>query len=112
MKIFYKEEERVIHIVKENYGVTYLIIKGDIDLVKSFPFEANEQGRCIGFDVPKGLDLKEFDEKLNPVRSKSPQATAPDGLHYKLIRGKHRGTSNGVKRFAKEKGLLVTGERK
>lgn len=80
MKIFYKEEERVIHIVKENYGVTYLIIKGDIDLVKSFPFEANEQGKCIGLDVPEDLDLKEFDEEL--------------------------------KRFAKEKGLTVTRERK
>ncbi len=80
MKIFCKEDERAIHIVKENYGVTYLIIKGEIDINKSFSFEANSEGRCIGFDVPKDLDLKEFDEKL--------------------------------RRFAKEKALLVTGERK
>jgi len=80
MRIFYKEDEKVIHIVKENYGVTYLIIKGEIDLGKSFPFEANEEGKCIGFNVPEDLDLKEFDEEL--------------------------------KRFVKEKGLLVIGERK
>lgn len=80
VKIFYEESEKVLHIVKENYGVTYLIIKGEIDINKSFSFEANSEGRCIGFDVPEDLDLKEFDEEL--------------------------------KRFAKEKGLLVTGERK
>ncbi len=81
MKIFYKEGERIIHIVKEKYGVTYLIIKGEIDLAQSFPFEADEEGRCIGFDVPEDPKaLKEFDEEL--------------------------------KRFAKEKGLTVIGERK
>lgn len=64
MRIFYKEDERVIHIVKENYGVTYLIIKGEVDIDKSFPFEANEEGKCIGFDVPEDLDLKEFDEEV------------------------------------------------
>ncbi len=80
IKIFYKESERVIHVVKENYGMTYLVIKGEIDINKSFPFEANEEGKCIGFDVPEDLDLKEFDEEL--------------------------------KRFAKEQGLLVIGERK
>ena len=62
MKIFYKESEKIIHIVKENYGVTYLIVKGEIDIDKSFSFEANSEGRCIGFDVPE--DLKEFDEKV------------------------------------------------
>ena len=80
MKIFYKESARVIHIVKENYGVTYLVIKGEIDINNSFPFEANSEGRCIGFDVPENLDLKEGDEEL--------------------------------KKFAKEKGFLVTRERK
>ncbi len=64
MRIFYKKDERVIHIVKENYGVTYLIIKGEVDIDKSFPFEANEKGKCIGFDVPEDLDLKEFDEEV------------------------------------------------
>jgi len=80
MRIFYKESGRVVHIVKENYGVTYLVIKGEIDINKSFPFEANSEGRCIGFDVPEDLDLKEFDEKL--------------------------------RKFAQEKGLTVTRERK
>lgn len=80
MKIFYKENERVIHVVKENYGVAYLIIKEKVDIAKSFLFEVNKKGRCIGFDVPEDLDLKEFDEEL--------------------------------KKFAKEKGLLVTRERK
>lgn len=64
VKIFYKEDERVIHVVKENYGVTYIIFKGEIDINKSFSFEANKEGRCIGFDVPEDLDLKEFDEEL------------------------------------------------
>ncbi len=64
IKIFYKESEKIIHIVKENYGVTYLIVKGEIDIDKSFPFEANSEGRCIGFDVPEDLDLKEFDEEV------------------------------------------------
>ena len=62
MKIFYKEDERVIHVMKENYGVTYAIFKGEVDINKSFPFEANSEGRCIGFDVPE--DLKEFDEEV------------------------------------------------
>ncbi|HEA47376.1 MAG TPA: hypothetical protein ENH97_03090 [bacterium] len=79
MKVFYKEDERVIYTVKENYGVTYIIFKGVIDITKSFPFEANSEGRCIGFDVPEDLDLKEFDDAL--------------------------------KRFAREKGFLVTGEK-
>lgn len=64
MKIFYKESERVLHIVKENHGVTYLIVKGEIDISKSFPFEANNKGRCIGFDVPKDLNLEKFDEEV------------------------------------------------
>jgi hypothetical protein len=80
MRILYKEGEKVIHVVKENHGVTYIIFKGEVDINKSFPFEANSEGKCIGFDVPEDLDLKEFDEELE--------------------------------RFAKEKGLLVTGERK
>lgn len=80
MKLFYKESARVIHIVKENYGVTYLVINGKLDINKSFPSEANSEGRCIGFDVPENLDLKEFDKEL--------------------------------KKFAKEKGFLVTRERK
>ncbi len=80
MRIFYKEDGRVVHIVKENYGITYIIFKGEINISKSFPFEANSEGRCIGFDVLEDLDLKEFDEEL--------------------------------RKFAQEKGLTVTRERK
>lgn len=64
MKVFYRESGRIIHVVKENYGVTYLIIKGEIDIDKSFPFEANSEGRCIGFDVPVDSVLEEFAEEL------------------------------------------------
>jgi hypothetical protein len=64
MKITYEEERRVIHIIEGNYGVVYLIIKEEIHLARSFPFEANDDGRCIGFEVPEDLDLTVFDNEL------------------------------------------------
>ena len=71
-KFFFEENRKFIRITGHDFGVVYFIKKGNrIELKDSFGFEADQEGRCIGFDgVEEKIDLKEFDERLKEFAQK------------------------------------------
>lgn len=59
-KLQYEKDTGVVRILGGGWGVVYVIVKGKIALKDAIPYEANEKGRCIGFEVGKRIDLDSF----------------------------------------------------
>jgi hypothetical protein len=59
-KVEHEKEKGVIRISSGGWGIVCVIVKNQIKLKDTIPYEANEEGRCIGFEVGDEIDLEPF----------------------------------------------------
>lgn len=60
LKIEEEKDRGVIRISGSGLGVVFVVVKDQIKLKDAIPYEANDKGRCIGFEVAKDVDLEIF----------------------------------------------------
>jgi hypothetical protein len=59
-KLEQDKERGVVRISRSGWGMVCVIVKNEIKLKDAFTYEANEEGRCIGFEVSEEIDLEPF----------------------------------------------------
>ena len=64
LNLEHEKDRGVVRISGGGLGMVFIIVKNKIKLGDAIPYEANEEGRCIGFEVEDSVSLEVFHVRI------------------------------------------------